>query len=174
MELTGGSLEMRNRFGLAWPESVPELANTGVSLAEGPGSEWVSAFELGPGFTVWECDSPRSYRYIDNIPFANKVGPAVRRAGADSARYGAVSLSIVGNEIFMLFGGRPVRSAHPGEPTVWIDVYSLKGVYERSYLLPFNANAMATDGDTFYLIVSDFLPRLIALRPAEGPTAGPG
>ena len=87
--------------------------------------------------------------------------------GADSARNGAVSLEVIGEEIFMLFGGWPVRRAHPGEPTLWIDIYSLDGEYLRSYRLPFDVAGMTTDGHTFYVVSAEGIPRLIALRPIE-------
>lgn len=87
------------------------------------------------------------------------------QARADSARIGAVSVDVIGKEIFFLFGGRPVRAAHPAEPTVWIDVYSVSGDYLRSYRLPFDADGMATDGNMFYVLASDETPKVIALRP---------
>jgi hypothetical protein len=167
MEIGLDSLELRHSFALSWPDSVPALANSRVSLAEGPGNTWVSAFALGPGFTVWESGTPRSYMYREHIPFALRPSPQLTAMGADSARDGAVSLEVVGDEIFMLFGGRPVRRAHPGEPTVWIDVYSLRGDYLRSYRLPFHTRGMATDGRTFYLLATDDIPKLIALRPID-------
>ena len=169
MELGPDSFDLRKRLPLAWPDSIPTLANTELSLAEGSGNQWVSAFALGPGFIVWKGDVPSAHRYIDYVPFANRVNAAIRRIGADSARYGARSMSISADEIFMLFGGRPVRSSHPGEPTVWIDVYSLEGAYLRSYRLPFDTDAMAMDGSTFYLLASDDAPELIALRPKDTP-----
>lgn len=165
MELGRDSLELRGRLSLRWPDLIPDQANTEIVLAEGPQNLWVAAFGQGPGFTVWNGVVSNSHRYIERIPFANRVGPSVRQVGADSARFGAVSLSIVGDEIFMLFGGRPVRSAHPGEPTVWIDTYSLDGSYVRSYRLPSDTDAMATDGNVFYVLVSDGFPALLALRP---------
>lgn len=165
MEIGLDSLELRGAFTLAWPEPIPEIANTRVELAEGPGNVWVSAFALGPGFTVWGRGGPSSYHYRERVPFANRSSREIRRLRADSARNGAMSLDVVGEEIFVLFGGRPVRQAHPGEPTLWIDVYSLDGEYVRSYRLPFDTSAMATDGQTFYLHPAEGVPRLIGLRP---------
>jgi hypothetical protein len=167
MEIGLDSLELRHSFPLSWPDPVPDLANTRVSLAGGSGDTWVSAFALGPGFTVWDGGTPRHYTYREHIPFAIRPSEELRAMGGDSARNGAVSLEVIGEEIFMLFGGRPHRKAHPGEPTVWIDVYSLQGRYLRSYRLPFHAGGMATDGRTFYFLVTDDIPKLIALRPIE-------
>jgi hypothetical protein len=165
MEIGLDSFELRESFGLGWPDPVPALANMRVTLAEGPAGTWVSAFALGPGFTVWDRGEPRSYRYREPIPFAIRPSAELTRMRADSARNGAVSMTVLDDEIFILFGGRPVRAAHPGEPTRWIDVYSVNGRYQRSYRLPFDTRGMATDGRTFYLLVSDGIPRVIALRP---------
>jgi len=167
MEIGVDSLELRRAFALPWPEPVPGVADTRVSLAKGPDSTWVSAFTLGPGFTVWRGSEPRSFSYREPIPFASRPTPRVREIGADSARWGAVSLGVVGDEIFMLFGGRPARRPHPAEPTVWIDVYSLEGDYLHSLRLPFDVSGMATDGRTFYVLPEEGVPRLIALRPIE-------
>ncbi len=167
MEIGLDSLELRRSFPLAWPDAVPDLANTRVVLAGGPGETWVSAFVLGPGFIVWRRGASHPHRYRDVVPWANRTSPEIRRMHADSARYGAVSLQVVANEIYMLFGGRPVRRAHSGEPTVWVDTYALDGRYLRSYRLPFGADAMTTDGHTFYLLPSEGIPRLVALRPIE-------
>jgi 6-bladed beta-propeller len=165
MELDPNSLEVRTAYGLSWPEPVSERVNTHVWLG-GRGDTWVSAFWLGPGFTVWQDGAPRSHYFREPIPWALRPSPEIRRMGADSARFGAVSLDVVDDEIFILFGGRPVRRPHPGEPTVWIDVYALDGGYDRSYHLPFDTHGMATDGRTFYLLPSEGVPRVVALRPA--------
>jgi hypothetical protein len=167
MEIGLDSFELRRAFALAWPDPVPEIANTRVELAEGPGNVWVSAFTVGPGFTVWGRGEPRSYRYREHIPFASRVSMEMTRMRADSARNGAMSLDVVAGEIFVLFGGRPARAAHPAEPTLWVDVYSMDGEYLRSYRLPFDTDAMATDGKTFFLLPAEGVPRLIALRPIE-------
>lgn len=170
MEIELDSFELRRAFPLAWPAPVPELANTRVALADGPGSTWISAFALGPGFTVWGIGEPASHPYRDLIPFAIRPSMELRRMRADSARNGAVSLEIVGEEIHMLFGGRPHRAAHPAEPTVWIDIYSLEGEYLRSYRLPFDTDGMATDGRTFYVTTTSDAgtPAVIALQPILG------
>ncbi|MGH7480598.1 MAG: hypothetical protein ACRELV_00455, partial [Longimicrobiales bacterium] len=105
-------------------------------------------------------------------PWALKSGPRLMRAGADSARYGAVSLSVVGDEIFMLFGGRPFRQEHPDEPTRMIDVYGMDGEYRRSYRLPFDTGHMVTDnGELFYVLTYDELgyPFILGLRPRGSP-----
>ena len=167
MEIGLDSLELRRAFGLSWPGPSSEIANTRVLLAKGPDSTWVSAFTLGPGFTIWKGSGSRSFSYREPIFFANRSSPTIRQMGADSARWAAVSLDVVGEDIFMLFGGRPARRAHPAEPTLWIDVYRLSGEYLHSYRLPFDTSGMATDGRTFYVLPSEGIPRLVALRPKE-------
>jgi len=165
MEIGLDSLELRRAFPLSWPGAIPEIANTRLLLQGGPDTTWVSAFTLGPGFTVWRGRASRSFSYREPVFFANRSSPRITEMGADSARWGAVSLDVVGEEIFMLFGGRPVRRAHPGEPTLWIDVYSLGGEYLRSLRLPFGTSGMVTDGRTFYVLPSEGIPRVVALRP---------
>lgn len=118
---------------------------------------WVNAFTFGPGFMVWRDGSIHKHHYIESIPFI------IRRA--DSARFGAVSISAVEDELYVLFGGRPFRPANAMEPTVWIDVYGITGEYRRSYRLPVDAEAMATDGKTFYVLQTELYPSLFALRP---------
>jgi len=167
MEIGYDSLVLQSSFRLEWPDSISRLANTRVHLAAGPGDSWVSAFALGPGFTIWQHDTPSPHRYREDIPFASRVSREIRNAGADSARYGAVAIAVANEEIFMLFGGRPARRAHPSEPTHWIDVYDIGGNYSRSYRLPFNTQAMVTDGRVFFVLPAEGVPRLIALRPDQ-------
>lgn len=162
-----GSFHVRSTIRFPWEETIPDHYNVSVALASGRDS-WALALHVGPGFTVIQTDTVRSHRYIDPVFFALKSGPRVREIGADSARYGAHSLDSVGDELFMLFGGRPNRAAHPGEPTEVIDVYGWDGTYRRSYRLPLDAEAMATrDGETFYILTHSEggYPLLLALRP---------
>jgi len=153
------------------PTSWPGVPNAEINLrlvvtARDPDrTGWAAALYHGPGFMVWSRDTVRTYRYIDPIPFAVKASPRINALRADSARYGAVSIAATNDEIFMLFGGRPRRFAHPDEPTVLIDVYGLDGVYRRSYRLPFDTRMMTTDGETFYVIEEAGYPSILALRP---------
>lgn len=123
------------------------------------------AFSYGPGFMIWRDGDVSHHYYVDNIPFALKVSPQIRRAGMDSARYGALAAEAVGDEVYFLFGGRPKRSVHAEEPTRWLDIYGWDGRYRRSYRLPFDTDGMATDGHTIYALVKSPYPQLIALRP---------
>lgn len=152
---------------IPWPGELDSSMNLKQIVAAFiPGrTAWVNAFRFGPGFMVWRDGSVHRHHYIESIPFALKVKSHVRAMGADSARFGAVSISAVEDELYVLFGGRPFRSAHAMEPTVWIDVYGITGEYRRSYRLPVDAEAMATDGKTFYVLQTELYPSLLALRP---------
>lgn len=166
------SLRVLSWRGFPWPEPLDSRLNLDVvHTARRPpsGEAWAMAFSYGPGFMVFHGDSVATYRYIDPIPFAIKSGPRERAMGADSARYAALSISQVGDELFMLFGSRPRRQQHPaGEPTLLIDVYGLDGQYRRSYKLPSNTIDMTTeDGETFYVLtyIDETYPVLLGLRP---------
>lgn len=155
-----------------WPEPLDWRLNLAmVYAASASGDVWALAFMYGPGFMVFRGDSVAIHRYIEPVPYVPKSGPHIRAMGADSARFAALSGSIVGDEIFFLFGGRPRRQVHPlGEPTVLIDVYGLDGGYRRSYRLPGDTKAMVTeDGQTFYVLTEteDGLPTLLGLRLRE-------
>ncbi|MEN8144957.1 MAG: 6-bladed beta-propeller [Gemmatimonadota bacterium] len=167
--LSRSSLQVLSTERHPWPEPLSYDQNLRVSTYSGAttGRElWVVAFSLGPGFFIGDEGQVSPYQYVEHVPFAFKVSPQLRAAGADSARFAALSVSIVHGEIFMLFGGRPVRRVHPGEPTELIDVYDTRGAYQRSYGLPFDSWSMDTsDGQTFYFLTqADSLPALFGLK----------
>lgn len=166
----GDSLDHAEVRAFPWPDSVDSGLNFRTSIAGSTSSETVViAFYHGPGFIVLEGDSANTYHYVEEIPFARKGSPWIQRQAVDSARYGAVSARIVGDEVFFLFGGRPRRYAHPdGEPTLLVDVYGLDGAYRRSYLLPTSAHDMDTnDGTVFYILTlaEGAFPQILGLRP---------
>ena len=76
---------------------------------------------------VLRGDDIQLHRYIEHIPWQVKFSPRLRAAGADSTRFGAVSVDVESGRIYMLFGGRPFRSVHPFEPTTLIDVGLAEG-----------------------------------------------
>ena len=110
-----------------------------------------NGLELGPGFILYDGDQARFHPYVQAIPWAEKAGPRLTARRADSARFGAVSVSVDSTEIHMLFGGRPIRAAHPAEPTKLVDVYGLDGSYLRSYELPTHFRHMAKSGESYVL-----------------------
>lgn len=170
---SGDSLESTRTWPFPWPETIDAAVNFHTFLSgNAAGSDTaVIAFYHGPGFIVLEGDRATPHRYIEHVPFALRVSPRLQEERADSARFAARSVRVVGDEIFFLFGGRPVRYAHmEGEPTRFIDVYGVDGAYKRSYLLPFSAREMDTsDGEVFYLSTDaeDLYPQIIGLRPRQ-------
>lgn len=153
-----------------WPDALPIEYNLVTNIAGSYRNGWAGAFEYGPGFVIMRNGSASEHRYIQHVPWALKSGPHIRAIGADSARYAARAISVVDDEIFMLFGGRPYRAAHPAEPTRLIDVYGMDGEYRRSYRLPSNTWEMVTaDGELFYVLTmgEDGNPFLLGLRPRE-------
>lgn len=154
-----------------WPDPLSADYNLVMNTAGSYHAGWVGAFQYGPGFLIARHERSTVHEYIDHIPWALKSAPHIRAMGLDSARYGARALSIAGEEIYMLFGGRPYRAAHAEEPTRYIDVYGMDGAYRRSYLLPSDSWEMSTeDGETFYVLTMSEHgnPLLLGLRPREG------
>lgn len=150
------TLEVTERGPLPWPKPLDERLNIRVSTAVSHTAEdqlWVLAYYFGPGFLVGRGDSVVAHYFIEPINFPLKSGPSVRAVGADSARYAGRAVSIVGDEIYILFGGRPERSVHSGADTFIIDVYGVDGGYRHSLRLPGDTWSMDTlDGRTFYVL----------------------
>lgn len=161
---------------LPWPEELTVDRNFGLSTAVSHrehDSTWVAAFDHGPGFMVGRGDQIEAYRYIEPKQFPLKSGPKVRAAGADSAEFAGLATSLVGDSLYVLFGGRPHRRAHPPEETRLIDCYSASnGRYLFSHYLPGDTWSMDTwDGQTFYVLTeSDGLPVLLGLRRRDSPS----
>ena len=155
---------------LPWPDSLDSsyrLDFVVASAGRGDG-RLVLAYELGPAFLVLDQGSVQVHPYIENVHFMKKPNPLRPTTGPDSMRYAAVSASIVRDDVFFLFGGRPARREYPAKPTVLIDVYGLDGTYRRSYLLPADARSMVTeDGKVFYVDVMSggLYPQIMALKP---------
>ncbi len=157
-----------------WPDSIPVRRRRHL-FALGADHEQkntrVVAFTYGPGFVVWLNERSSPYRYIDSIPFDPAIamppgpggGPVLMRQ--DTVRWGAHQITIVNDEIFMLFGGRPQTVDQKSEPIQLVDVYSTDGRYRRSYRLPYPVSGLTTDGTTFFALRSDPYPMLQALRP---------
>jgi len=154
---------------LPWPDSLDSSYRLDFDVASaGARGPVVLAYELGPAFVVLNGDSVRVHPYIDRVHFMKKPNPLRPASRPDSMRYAAITASIVGDEVFFLFGGRPRRREYPAKPTLLIDVYGLTGAYRRSYLLPVDTRSMATeDGQVFWVIeMSEGLyPEIMALRP---------
>lgn len=153
-----------------WADSVNHRYDIRVrSASDSATGQWVEALYFGPGFVVGQADSVFGrYRYVDDIPWARKGNPRLTRLKADSARYGAVKAEVFEGEIYLLFGGRPLRMAHESEPTELVDVYGFDGGYRRSYLLPMSADDFALFPDGRFVVLSSYAelyPRIYVLRP---------
>lgn len=164
------SLQILQTFESLWADSAVGDANLrAVGNAEPGSGIWVQALQHGPGFVVGSQGSePRLFRYVSHVPWAQRVHPAMRSSGADSARYGAVDAEVMASEIFLLFGGRPFRAAHAAEPTVLVDVYRSDGEYSRSYLLPVDTEDFAMLGGDVLALLSTHegvYPRIFLVRP---------
>ncbi len=156
---------------LPWPDGMTQDLNLKISTAvarDSGGSVWLAAYEYGPGFLISRESEVRPFEYFDPKTFPLKSGPSVRAAGADSAEYAARAASIVGDSVFILFGGRPRRQAHLAQDTRFIDCYSVvDGSYQFSLYLPGDTRSMDTvDALTFHVLTEvDGLPLLLGLRP---------
>lgn len=161
---------------IPWPGDLDWRMHLRVAVARHPTEPdtWAAAFKYGPGFMVFHGDSVAQHVYIDPIHFTLKAPYIPDIVQSDSARYGALAIAAAGDELFMLFGGRPNRYTHPEEPTRLIDVYGFDGAYRRSYKLPFHAELMTTDGETFYFEREEPYPHVLALRPIREDLAAEG
>lgn len=168
MEVDPETFELISVQPLPWPGALSEDLNLQLNVAVDPlgiTDLWVAGFLHGPGFMVFSGEVPKTYMFIDSVPFAHKAGPMVRGTPLDSARFAAVSAAISQNEVHFLFGGRPHRMVHPGEPTMFIDSYDLEGNYRRSFLLPFPGFQLVSRGDVYFVSRIEPFPQVLALRP---------
>lgn len=164
--LDTASLAIVRTFPCPWPEALAPQYNFRTSMAAGD-SVLVAALEFGSGFLVLRGNQIHLHNYIDHIPWAMKITPQMQAARADSARYGAVSIAVDSGRIYMLFGGRPLRHAHPFEPTRFIDIYRTDGTYLESYRLPSHFKTMTRDGGNFVLTnqSGDGMPQIWRFAP---------
>jgi hypothetical protein len=176
--ITDPGLRAVQHLPYAWHDSLSWELNTKMALAASEEGPVVIAMTFGPGFMIIDesFQEPRRYTYIDPIPYALKVSPDIRNAGGDTARFGALSAALWNGDVAFLFGGRPQRRSHKGEPTVLIDIYRVEdGTYDRTYLLPFSAKQffMARDSLFVLLIEADNgMPAVVGLRPKVPVRAG--
>ena len=166
MVLDTGSLELVRAVPWPWPEPATVHNNFHTVLAGGSDA-LVLALMYGPGFMVLRGDEIERHRYIDPIPWQRKFRMEDHATGADSTRFGAVSIAVDNGRIYMLFGGRPYRAAHPFEPTTLIDVYGLDGSYIESYRLPSHFEKMTRINGDFLLAeeAEDGMPQILRLSP---------
>lgn len=155
--LTEDSLKVIETQPLPWPDSLPPRTWIDRWSAAVPRKtmSWVSAFNKGPGFFVYDEGRPTYHPYIENVPFLS----GLIKTWKDAAQ----SIDVIGDEVFFLFGGQ--RTPEGIERPKLVDVYGLDGAYRRSYRLPMEAFHMTTDGTTFYVLQFDPVPAVVILRP---------
>lgn len=164
-------LDVIDSVSVPWPvpdEGDPNDLDLRARVRGYPGG-WVAALMAAPFFAVMGPEGLALHRYVVDIPYAYRPGilPFLP-PGVDTVRWAARDVSVVRDEVFLLFGGRPRRRWQAAEETRFVDVYGLDGRYRRSYHLPFHAFRMDTaDGSTFFFLTqaAEMYPQLIGLRP---------
>jgi hypothetical protein len=154
---------------IPWPEPVDQKYRPDLSTwTAGSADRWVAALWFGPYFAVGDDDGVSVFPMVEPFHWAYAPSAQVQQDPlADSAYVGARDVALVGDEVFILGGGRPRRRSHVEEPTRLIDVYSVAGEYKRTYELPFPSWAFDTaDGRLFYLLTEKdgVYPLLFGLR----------
>lgn len=154
---------------IPWPEPNDQKYRPNISTrTAGSAERWAAALWFGPYFAVGDDHGVSVFPMVETFHWAYAPTPEVQQDHlADSAYIGAWNVALVGDEVFILGGGRPRRAAHGEEPTRLIDVYGVTGDYRRSYELPFASWAFDTaDGRTFYVLteVEGLYPFLFGLR----------
>ena len=181
--LPGGQLAVAGRVGgsllALWDgddvvavESPTSLGETYSLLHQGTmvrwgDNSWVFGFLYGNGWaTFWETQLLGVFPYVEHSDFprarqvrrGNGMSTQMTRRPGDSGR----SLSVVGDTLFVLFGGERVAG--------WaLDKFDLQtGAYLETEVLPHFANWAAVGGDRVFTIEAwDVYPRIVALARRE-------
>jgi hypothetical protein len=167
IHLLDSDLRWRDSLALPWPEPIGDSISLSARAVADPddSARWVVALMSGPGFFTWTDGHGRPHRYVEEVPFQPGITREMMARAEDEGRNAALALVVTGGEIYVLFGGRPQRSAHDMEPTRYVDVYGIEGDYRRSYLLPGHTTDIATDGKVFYVIQEEPEYGVLALVP---------
>lgn len=148
---------------------------TQMVLAAGPeGERWSASFAFGDGFFVFGADGDPLARgwLAESVPFpgvtvttsGSPFGRRNRVTKVERTRHGAVSATMSGERLYVLFGGSG------DDANRWVDSYRLSdGLYAGSYRLPRPVMEIAYGGGRLYVVYDDPFPVLAALRPADGP-----
>lgn len=145
-----------------YPDDAPALATQAVLLG-GAGEPCVLAFRSGAGFAVFRTDGWEGFR-----TFVEPVAPpevVVRTEGRRTAaravepRTAAIDGAVVGDELWVLFGGETDDARR------LVDRYAMPaGTYLGSWRLPVAASGIAVDDARMYLLSSrDGYPAAVAL-----------
>lgn len=167
-DTSGGIVQ---RLGLPWKEfaELHPLVRQG-NLASGGDVRWAFGFGLGDGwfgFNGTHADGGKR-PYIERAEFPQVVekreGGSLTTQLASYTPCSGCSMTIDGTDFYVLFGGR-TDHRH-----AVLDRYDLRtGRYLESLVLPAKATEAAVTGGTFFLLVEDPAPMLLALRPIPSP-----
>lgn len=139
------------------------LYQRGGLVARWKEDRWVFGFEVGNGWFTFRREAvDLASPYVEHTDFPPRDGP-----GAGDLAVSAVSLSVRGDTLAVLFGGNTRARLY------WLDLYDLNsGTYLKSLFLPMPAKyaVMGPEGQVF-LVTYDLYPTVMAIRPAS---SGPG
>ena len=161
--------------GAAWPAGLGEasmLQHQG-RVARWGDKGWVFGFAFGNGWTTFqEARLTGVFPYVEHSDF-----PEVRRTHRDDGGFretmmrrpadAGLSLSVVGDTLFVLFGG---ESQWRGRVLDKFDART--GAYLETDVLPHYASEAVVDGDRAFTIEAwDVFPRIVALARRAAPAS---
>lgn len=133
------------------------LYQRGGLVARWKEDRWVFGFEVGNGWFTFRREAvDLASPYVEHTDFPPRDGP-----GAGDLAVSAVSLSVRGDTLAVLFGGNTRARLY------WLDLYDLNsGAYLKSLFLPMPAKyaVMGPEGQVF-LVTYDLYPTVMAIRP---------
>jgi hypothetical protein len=167
-DTSGGIVQRLGLPGKEYADMHP-LVRQG-NLASGSNGRWAFGFGMGDGwfgFTDTRAEGGR-WPYVERAEFPKVVekreGGTLTTQLASYTPCSACSMTIEGTDLYVLFGGR-TENRH-----AVLDRYDLRtGRYRESLLLPARTTEAAVAKGTFFLLVEEPAPTLLALRPI--PTA---
>lgn len=148
-----------------WPgyAALGNISRQGFTA--GDGDAWIYGFALGDGWFVTGPARSTAHGYVEHLEFPELVTERRQRGVTVTrkARYHpctACSLDVSGTTLSVLFGGYSRDAHRVVDEYRWTD-----GRYLGSRALPRRADLIAVHGGTYYVVVEDPAPRLLALRP---------
>lgn len=127
------------------------------TIAKWKEDRWVFGFEVGNGWFTFRREAvDLASPYVEHTDFPPKDGP-----GASDQAVSAMSLSVRGDTLAVLFGGNTRARLY------WLDLYDLNsGAYLKTLFLPTPAKdaVMGPQGQVF-LVTHDLYPTVMAIRP---------
>lgn len=152
----------------AWPgfTSLHPIARQGLMAVDADGARWVFGFMLGDGWFPFRGTRPAGYvgRYVDHRPFPpieEENGKSSRSVGlAQYTPCTGCDVQIADSSVYFLSGGSDRTERAVVDRFSWSD-----GRYLSSYRLPGRSEKVAIHDGTFYVVVSEPYPAVLALRP---------